>query len=82
MADESESQSIEIPQPLKIAKYSCEEAVTLEVAIRLYANCNFEKTATGENPKSAHQQAMDCINRAQEFTSVANKLIQKVLKAK
>lgn len=61
-----------VPQPLtNLPKYASEDALTVELAMRLYVNSTFD----GPSAKSPSQAAMDSIVRAKEFMRVANNMI-------
>ena len=66
--------SVEIPQPLVIkggaSNYPSRDAVIAELAMRLYANTNFDIGG-----KSPHQATTDAIARANMFANVAGGLI-------
>lgn len=61
-----------IPQPLtNLPKYASEDALTIELAMRLYVNSTFD----GPTAKAPVQAAMDSIVRAREFMRVASNMI-------
>lgn len=66
--------SVEIPQPLVIkggvSSYPSRDAVICELAMRLFANTNFDQT--GKPPRQA---ALDAVARANTFADVAGGLI-------
>lgn len=61
-----------IPQPLvisgKIAQYPSKNAVVADLALRLYANSNFDINSN----KSLEQIAKDALTRAIKFVKVAS----------
>ena len=68
----TESTTVTVPQPLtNLPKYASEDALTVDLAMRLYVNSTFD----GPNGKVPSQAAMDSIVRAREFMRVAHDMI-------
>lgn len=64
-------------QPLKVTQgYKSTQAVVAELAMRLFANSNFERDQSGKPAKPAQQLAAEAVQRANIFAGVAGGMLE------
>lgn len=70
-----ETPGVTIPQPLVVGNYKSRDAVIADIAIRIFANADFDSSMA----KSPYQTAKNAIANAKLFAEVAGTLIDELV---